>query len=354
MKSTNQRFYLCDRHTARGRLLIAGCNSGIGQAQSVFDYYQRCVQAKKGNKTIQCLLPIDRRFSDGEAGVSLDENVRGADVFFFQSLCDPTSGASIDDNYMSFFIAVRALRDHGAAHITGVLPYLGYARQDKPTDYMREPITARLMADFALTAGLNQLLTWAPHSQQQGLFGSVKVDALDAQSLLSREFIRFSGRKDVIVVAPDAGAIKFATKIADNLNLSYALAEKHRPRPGEAKIANIVGDFSDKTTVLIFDDMIASAGTMVALIEKIIKDYPQIKAVYIGASHNLCLDPAYTALLYLHEQACLQEVVITNSIPQTERFMSLPFLKVLTLSEILAHAINRIHYNKSVSECFRP
>jgi ribose-phosphate pyrophosphokinase len=93
---------------------------------------------------------------------------------------------------------------------------------------------------------------------------------------------------------------------------------------------------------------------MVALIEKIIKDYPQIKAVYIGASHNLCLDPAYTALLYLHEQACLQEVVITNSIPQTGRFMSLPFLKVLTLSEILAHAINRIHYNKSVSECFRP
>ena len=354
MNDSNRRFYLSDGHCARGRLLLASCGSGIVLAQKSYEYYQYCVEAKKGKKTIQTLMPVDRRFSDGEAGIRLEEHVRGADVFLFQSLSDPISAASVDDNFMSFFIALRAFRDSGANRITGVLPYLGYARQDKPTDYMREPVTARLIADFCGIAGMNQLLTWAPHSVQQGLYGAVKVDALDAQSLLASEFSRFASREDVIIVAPDQGATKLNTKIADILNLSYALAEKHRPKPGVAKIANIVGNFSDKTTVLIFDDMIASAGTMVALIEKIIQDYPQIKNVHIGVSHNLCLEPAYEGLLRLYNNGYLRDVVVTNSIPQTDRFLSLPFFKVLCLSQILAHAINRIHYNRSVSECFRP
>jgi ribose-phosphate pyrophosphokinase len=348
------KFYLASDYTGRGRLLLASCRSGIGLAQQVYDYYHQCLEVKGEQRVIKTLSPVDRRFSDGEVGVRLDENVRGADVFIFQSLCDPISAASVDDNFMSFLIAVRAFRDHGASNITGVLPYLAYARQDKPTDFMREPITTKLMADFSLTAGLNQLLTWAPHSHQQGFYSSIKVDALDALSLFSHEFTRFKGCKDVIIVAPDTGAIKFSTKIADNLGVSYALAEKHRPIPGQAKIAHIVGDFSDKKTVIIIDDMIASAGTMVALIEKITTDYPQIESVYIGASHNLCLEPAYNGLTKLYNQSKLKEVVVTNSIPQTDKFLSLPFLKVLCLSQILAHAINRIHYDQSVSACFRP
>jgi ribose-phosphate pyrophosphokinase len=348
------KFYLSEEHTSRGRLLFAGCASGSILTQRVHQKYMDLVKANDGEKTIKCLTPIDRRFVGGEVVVRLTENVRGADAFIFQSFSNPTSPDSINDNIVSFMIAVRTLRQHHAQHVTGVLPYLAYARQDKSTYLMREPVTARLIADVILTSGLNHLITWAPHSSQQGLYGTAGIDALDAQTLLVQEFKRFFGRNDVIVVAPDDGAGKFVTRIAASLNLGYALAAKHRPKPGVAEIAHIVGNFTDKTTILIFDDMMASCGTMVALIEKIIHDYSNIQEVYIGVSHNLCLDSAYEALLHLHKNARLSGVVVTNSIPQTERFTALPFFKVLCLSETLARAINRIHYNESVSECFRP
>lgn len=347
--NNEQDFFLADEHGGRGRLLIASCQSGLEIASKVFNRYNDYVKASGGQKEIQFLSNIDRRFSDKEVCVRLKENVRGTDVFLFQSLANPVNSSSIDENYMAFLVAVRALRENGANRITGVLPYLAYARQDKPSRFMREPTTARLMADLSIAAGMDQLVTWEPHQQPQALYGSTKVDALDALNFMIHEFKNYKGREDIIAVAPDAGAAEFITDFADKLNLSYALAEKHRPKPGVAEIANIVGNFSGKKTAIILDDMIAGAGTMFALVQKIINE-TSVENVYIGVSHNLCLPEAYDRLVDLYHNHHLLSVIVTNSIPQTERFLALDFLQVRCLSGILARTINCIHYNQSVSE----
>jgi ribose-phosphate pyrophosphokinase len=298
------------------------------------------------------LAEVDFQFSDSETCVRLDLHVSGYDVFLFQALFDPTSDRSVDENYMAFLIAARAFREHGANHVTAVLPYLAYGRQDKPTKFMREPTTARLMADFAIKAGIDRLIAWNPHlAQIRGFYGSMPVIMLDSLTLFIQAFRRFQGREDVIAVAPDAGASKFVTYFGRALDLECAIASKHRPRPEEAEISEIIGDLSGKRIAIVLDDMISSGGTMYSLIKKLVAE-TRVKEVYVGASHNLCTQAAYERLVTLYDEDHLRELIITNSIPQTEAFQALPFVSIRCLSDSLSRTINRIHYNRSVSELF--
>lgn len=336
----------------RGRMLVAGCRSGAYLARKVFEHYRGALAAE-GSVALEQLLyleDIDFQFSDSETCVRLDVDVSGCDVFLFQSLYDPLSGRSVDENYVAFLAAARAFHEWGANAVTGVLPYLAYARQDKPTRFRREPTTAELMADLSIEAGMERLVTWDPHTTRiRGFYGSIPVDILEALPLFVEVFRRFEGREDVIAVAPDAGAAKFVTYLGRALGLNCAVASKYRPHPEEAVISEVIGDFSDKRVALVLDDMIGTGGTVEEVVRRVVQDHG-IERVHVGASHNLCTPAALERLRDLRSEAWLQEVVVTNSIPQTDDFLALPFFDVRDLTSILSWTINRVHYNRAVSE----
>lgn len=338
--------------TPRGNLLIAGCCSGSYLSSRVVDHYKDMLTASGSEETIVHLENIDRRFSDSESCVRLEMHVSGHDVYLFQALFDPTSDRPIDQNYMAFLIAARTFREHGASHVTGVLPYLAYARQDKPTKFTREAVNARLMADLSITAGIDRLIVWDPHCDQiKGFYGGMPVSTLESLSLFIEHFGRFKNADDVIAVAPDAGASKFVTHFGRGLNIKCAIASKYRPHPEEVVVSEIIGDFDGKKKAIVLDDMVSNGGTTHALIKKLVEE-KGIEEVYLGASHNLCVGKARERFFDLHDNYRLKEVVVTNSIPQTCEFEDLPFVTVKCLSETMARTINRIHYNRSVSEAF--
>jgi len=337
---------------ARGKLLIAGLESGAYLSREVAHRYMELLKEEGSQDDILHLENIDKRFSDDETNVRLPIHVGGCDVYLFQALFDPTSELSIDQNYMAFLIAARAFKEHGARHITGVLPYLAYARQDKPTKFTREPTTARLMADLSIASGVDRLIAWDPHAGQiRGFYGGLPTHMLESLTLFIEEFRRFKGREDAIVVAPDVGASKFVTHFGRALEINSAIATKYRPKPEVVRVSEIIGDFTDKRVVIILDDMISSGGTVFELIKKLVTEN-DIEEVYLGVSHNLCVGCARENLSILNKDYNLKQVIVTNSIPQTEDFKALSYVKVKCLSDTLARTINRIHYDRSVSQVF--
>jgi ribose-phosphate pyrophosphokinase len=305
-------------------------------------------KSDSGREVLQ-LHDIDFQFSDSETCVRLDFDVSGYDLFLFQALYDPLTSRSVDQNYLAFLLAARTFREWGANNVTAVLPYLAYARQDKPTKFEREPTSAKLMADLSLEAGIDRLVVWHPHyNQVQGFYGKTPVLALEAVSFFVEAFKQFEGREDVVVVAPDLGASKFITYFSRTLNLRSALASKYRPEPEKSRVTDIVGDFSNKRVAVVLDDMISSGGTVYALIKKLVQE-KGVQELYLGASHNLCTTQAQERLMDLHENYHLKKVIVTDSIPQTEEFRTLPFVSVRSLSDILTRVINGIHYNQPVT-----
>ena len=199
---------------SRGRLLIASCRAGTFLARQVIQRYKELLALSGGEDGVLHLEGIDFQFANSETCVRLNQHVGGYDVFLLQSLVDPTLNHGIDQNYMAFLIAARTFRENGANHVTAILPYLAYSRQDKPTDFKREPTTARLMADLASVAGIDRLITWHPHcGQLRGFYGSIPANMLSSLSLFVETFERFRGRRDVIGVAPDAGASKLMMQL---------------------------------------------------------------------------------------------------------------------------------------------
>jgi ribose-phosphate pyrophosphokinase len=336
----------------RGRLVIASCTSGTELASDVAERYRELLGKHGSEDGIFSLYDVDFRFENSETCVRLARHVGGYDVFLFQSLVDPISGADVDHNYMAFLIAARTFREHGAHHVTAVLPYLAYSRQDKPTEFEREPTTARLMADLAVAAGIDRVIAWHPHcGQLHGFYGDVPVTFLSALSMFKEVFCRFEGRDDVIAVAPDAGASNFVLHFCRALKLTGAIASKFRPSPDESVITQIVGDFARKKVAIILDDELSTGGTVHALVRRLHEDYG-IEEVYCAMSHNRCLAEARERLIHMHEKYGLRQVIVTNSIPQTPAFLELPFLSAEPLAEVLSRTINRIHYDRSVSEVF--
>ena len=338
-------------HTDRGNLLIANCTSGFPLAAKTVKRYETDLVASGSSGEFRFLQNVDTRFPDGESCAELTEYVSGHDVFLFQSLYHPENDACVDKNYLAFLIAVRTFKEHGARHITGVLPYLAYARQDKPTRFRREPTTARLMADFSVAAGLDRLVTWHPHCEQlKGFYGTTRADMLEPFSLFVNEFRKSEGDSKVIAVAPDAGASRLVTYFSRALDITSAVASKYREGQN-VEISEVIGNFKGKKKVIILDDILSSGNTVFELIRKINEKY-SIDEITIAVSHNLCTPEALEKLTELHRSGNLKEVVVTNSIPQTASFTSLPFFRVKCLSDYLFTAIQRIHRNESLSDVF--
>ncbi len=338
--------------STEGKLLIAALDSGRKLSDEIVALYRNFLKKKRSSGKLVYLDEIEKHFADSETCIILDHNVRGSDVFLIQSLHDPLSSRDVDQNYLAFLVALRTFREHGAKTVTAVLPYLAYARQDKPTKFKREPTTARLMADLSRAAGMDHLVSWHPHSSQiKGFYGMTTSVTIEPLNYFLTIFGPYRGRQDVIAVAPDAGATKLITHFSRELEIQSAVSSKFRPKPENVEVSEIIGDFRDKKTAVILDDMISSAGTVRAVSEVLFRK-KNIEEIYLAASHNLCTDAAYDKLREMHEKFGLKKVYVTDTIPQQERFRELPFFEVYSIAEELTLTINRMHFNSSVSELF--
>lgn len=277
-----------------------------------------------------------KRFADGEIFVRIDQNARGRDVFIIQPTPPPA------DNLMELLLLVDAAKRASAARVTVVMPYYGYARQDRK-DQPRVAIGAKLVANLVEAAGADRLLGIDFHTHQIQGFFDVPVDHLYAAPVLTGYF-KSKALPNLVVVAPDVGAAKMARGFARRLDASFAIIDKRRPAPNVAEVLTVVGDV-DGRTCLIVDDMIDTAGTLESVIH-VLRERGA-REIYAAATHALLSGPAVTRL----QESPLVEVVVTNTlhIPDERRF---PKLTVLSIADLLAAAIRYTHSNESISQLF--
>jgi ribose-phosphate pyrophosphokinase len=279
-------------------------------------------------------------FPDGEISVRIEEDVRGRDVFLVQPTCPP-----VNDNLMELLIMVDSFKRASAARITAVLPYYGYARQDRK-DVGRVPITAKLVANLLTVAGANRVLALDLHAAQIQGFFDIPMDHLHAAPVIN-DYIRSLGipAKDFVVLSPDEGSIKRALMHQHKLGGAIAVVDKRRSSATETKQANLIGSSLDGKVAVIFDDMISTAGSVVGAAH--VARCNGARDVYACATHAVLCGPAIERL----RDAPLKEIVVTDSIPLPPQ-KRLPRFRVLNVAPLLADAIKRIHFNESVSKLF--
>ncbi len=282
-----------------------------------------------GSATVNC-------FPDGETSVQINENIRGCDVFVVQPTCVPAN-----DRIMELLIMIDALRRASAARITAVIPFYGYARQDRK-DKPRVPITAKLVANLLTAAGANRILTVDLHAQQIQGFFDIPVDHLYASPVFYAYIKNKPWLKDATVFSPDVGGLKYASAVADMLNLPYGFVAKRRTSATTVTATSLVGDVDGKDVILV-DDMTETAGTLVAAAELIKKN--GARTVRAMVSHCMIQEIAYERF----KKGVIDEVITTNSVPVDTR--GLP-ITVLSIAPLLADAIRRIHGNNSVTDLF--
>ncbi|ABK98373.1 ribose-phosphate diphosphokinase [Pelobacter propionicus] len=280
-----------------------------------------------------------RNFSDGEIMVEIGENVRGRDVYIIQSTCAPTNS-----NLMELLIMADALKRASAATITAVIPYYGYARQDRKAA-PRTPITAKLVADLITTSGVDRVVTIDLHAGQIQGFFNIPVDNLYAAPvILSYLKSRFEGQP-VVMVSPDAGGTERARAFAKRLGCTLAVIDKRRTGPNVAEIMHLIGDVRDKVAIIL-DDMVDTAGTLTQG-AKALKENGA-KAIYACATHGVLSGPAIERI----NNSDIEEIVLTDTIPLGERQEQTDKVKILSVADLLAEAIKRIHQDESVSSLF--
>ena len=287
-------------------------------------------------------VPLGRakvaRFSDGEISVEIGENVRGVDTYLIQSTCSQPN-----DMLMELLIMSDALRRASAASVTAVLPYFGYARQDRKVAG-RTPITAKLVADLIVCAGINRVLTVDLHAGQIQGFFNIPVDNLFAMPVLL-EALRSSIGKDAVMVSPDAGGVERTRAYAKRLNAGLAIIDKRRERANVSEVMHIIGDVEDKECVIL-DDMIDTAGTLTnaarALKER------GAKRILACATHPVLSGPAITRI----NESPIEKVIVTDSIPLRGEAAALAKIEQVTVGRLLGEAIKRIHHSDSVSSLF--
>ncbi len=277
-------------------------------------------------------------FSDGETRVEINENVRGMDVFIIQSTCPP-----VNDNCMELLILIDAMKRASADRITAVIPYYGYARQDRKV-FPRAPITAKLAADLITTAGANRVLSMDLHAGQIQGFFNIPVDNLFATPVLL-EYIKENYQDNMIIVSPDSGGVERARAFGKRLGASIAIIDKRREGPNESQVVNIVGDVKNKKAVIL-DDMIDTAGTVVQTAEALEKE--GATKVSVCCTHPVLSGPAIDNI----NRSNIEEVIVTDTIPLQEKAKSSKRIKVLSVSGLLSEAVRRIYYNDSVSSLF--
>jgi ribose-phosphate pyrophosphokinase len=279
-----------------------------------------------------------RNFSDGEIEVNIEESVRGMDVFVLQSICTPGN-----TNLMELLIMIDALKRASAQRITAVLPYYGYARQDRKVS-PRAPITAKLVADLITTAGAQRVLTMDLHAGQIQGFFNIPVDHLFAAPVLL-EHIRSRFQENTVIVSPDSGGVERARAFAKRLKASLAIIDKRRDGPNVAKFMNIIGEVKGLNAVIL-DDMVDTAGTLIEAATALTSKGAM--RVCACCSHPVLSGPAVKRIT----DSVIEELATTNTIPLKMEALANPKFKVLSVGKILAEAIHRIHSNDSVSSLF--
>ena len=277
------------------------------------------------------------RFNNGEVQIMIDESVRGKDVFIIQ----PTS-YPVNDNLMELMVMADALKRASARHITAVVPYYGYARQDRKTRG-REPITAKLVANLMQTSGITRLVTIDLHAGQIQGFFDVPVDHLYGASILAK-YINEKNLEDVIVVSPDLGGVTRARDLADRIGAPIAIIEKKRPEPGVAKVMNLIGDVNGKNCIIV-DDIVDTAGSLVEG-AKALKEFGA-KSVMAAVTHAVLTDPASERIA----NSNIKELIVTNTMPLPEN-CKLDNVTQLSVAPLLGEAIMRIFHEVSVSNLF--
>ena len=278
------------------------------------------------------------RFNNGEIQAMINESVRGKDVFIVQ----PTCGPIVNDNVMELLIMADAFKRASANHIIAVIPFYGYARQDRKARG-REPITAKLMADILQCAGVTRVLTIDLHAAQIQGFFNIPLDHMPAGPVLA-DYIKQKNLKDMIVVSPDLGGVSRARNFAERLNCGLAIIDKRRPEPGVAEVMNLIGSVEGKTAIMI-DDMVDTAGSLTEG-AKALKKFGA-KDVYACCTHPILTDPAISRIAASE----ITELVVTNTIPLTPAKKH-PKIKVLSIAPILAETMLRIYNDWSVSQLF--
>ncbi|MBQ0004670.1 MAG: ribose-phosphate diphosphokinase [Clostridiales bacterium] len=312
---------------ALSNIKVFSCNSHPELAQEIADK----LGVKLGDSTV-------KQFSDGEISVSIWESVRGKDVFIIQSTCAP-----VNDNIMELLIMTDAVKRASAKSVTAVMPYYGYARQDRKAK-ARDPITSKLVANMLVGAGVDRVVTMDLHANQiQGYF-DIPVDHMIGQPLLV-EYFKEKNLEDLVVVSPDHGSVTRARNMAKPLNAPIAIIDKRRPEPNKSEIMNIIGDIKGKNCVIV-DDMIDTAGTICNAAKALID--LGAKSVYAGATHAVLSGPAIERI----EASPIKEMVLLNTMPIPEEKM-LDKFTVLSVGEIFAETIARIATNKPVSDLFQ-
>jgi len=281
---------------------------------------------------------VINRFNNGEVQVMVNESVRGKDIFIVQ----PTCGPSVNDNIMELLIMTDAFKRASAKHITAVVPYYGYARQDRKARG-REPITAKLMADLLTTAGITRLVTIDLHAAQIQGFFNIPVDHMPGGPILA-DYIKEKKLDNPVVVSPDLGGVSRARLIANKLNCSIAIIDKRRPEPGVAEVMNLIGSVEGKTAIMV-DDMVDTAGSLTEGARALLKF--GAKEVYACCTHAVLTDPALSRI----SESEIKELIVTNTIPLSPDKKH-PKIKVLSVAPILAETILRIYNELSVSQLF--
>ncbi|MCV2525382.1 MAG: ribose-phosphate pyrophosphokinase [Candidatus Lightella neohaematopini] len=281
------------------------------------------------------------RFSDGEINIQINENVRGDDIFIIQSTCAPTN-----DNIMELILMIDALKRASARRITAVIPYFGYARQDRRVRSSRVPITAKVIADFLSSVGVDRILTVDLHTEQIQGFFTVPVDNVFGSIVLIDD-IRKKVLYNPIIVSPDIGGVIRARAVAKLLNdIDIAIIDKRRSKANIAQVMNVIGDVSHRDC-LIIDDMIDTASTICEAANILKKNLA--KRIFVYATHPVFSGNAY----YNIKNSVIDELIVCDTIPLTSTIKLLSNIKILTLANMLAEAIRRINNEESISEMFK-
>ena len=309
-----------------GIQLIAG-NSNSGLAKEIADF----LSVPLAEATIS-------NFSDGEINVQINDNVRGSDVFVVQSTCTP-----VNNNIMELLLMSDALKRASAARITAVMPYYGYARQDRKAA-PRVPISARLVADLLEVAGIDRLLTIDLHAGQIQGFFDIPVDHLHAAPVIV-DYVKKEYLNDLVIVSPDAGGVERARAFAKRLDASLAIIDKRREKANVSQVMHVIGDVKGKNAILL-DDMIDTAGTITQGAAALKEN--GAKKIVAACAHAVLSGPALDRV----NESALEEVIVTNTIPMESNIEKCKKLTVLSVADLLGDAIRRIHEETSVSSLF--
>ncbi|HEY2325355.1 MAG TPA: ribose-phosphate pyrophosphokinase, partial [Thermoanaerobaculia bacterium] len=277
-------------------------------------------------------------FADAETYVQIDENVRGADVFVIQPTSPPAN-----DNLMELLIMLDAFKRSSARRVTAVLPYYGYARQDRK-DKPRVPITSKLVADLITAAGADRVLTLDLHASQIQGFFNIPVDHLFAAPVIVKH-LKARDLPDLTIVSPDAGGVERARAYAKRLGASLAIIDKRRIAKNQTEVMNIIGEV-DGRNVFVVDDIIDTGGTLIHSVEALMSK--GAKSISASCTHAVLSGPAVERI----NNSALQQVIATNSMPTADKEQECPKLKTLSIADLLAEALKRIHHEDSVSSLF--